>query len=217
MDEEHAEIWALQRWTGGNDLHWSCFLMCPQVSIGLMGCWSWAWAIHRSWAVGRASTRWSWRSRKPSYASWQPFWRATVLSCDLSLRHPLRKPQMLARFLTCKVREIMSVRPLLSKTQELSIHLQLSELDNKVTEETGWRDQSSCCCSQQSPQTPLHWNDIKSTIDFNYMSRFFFFLWKKWFRMISTKVFTWSQVVLWFPVSTPVIRKTKSSWATVDF
>lgn len=105
-----------------------------------MGCWKWAWAIRQSWAVGRASTRWSWRSRKPSSASWQPFWRVTVHSYDLSPRHLLKKPQTLAHFLIYKVSGMILLWPLIAKTQTIhagSVSLKLEWLI-KVTEETGW-------------------------------------------------------------------------------
>lgn len=103
-----------------------------------MGFWSWAWVIRQSWAVGRACTPWNWRSRKPSCASWQPFWKATVRSYDPSLRPPLRKPQMLAHFLICKVFKIMTLWPHVTKTLEPSTHVQSVEPDIqvKVTEET---------------------------------------------------------------------------------
>lgn len=100
------------------------FSLCLQVSTGLTGCWRWAWVIRQSWAVGRASTHWSWRSRKPSCASWQPFWKATVHSYGLSPRHHPRKPQMPARFLTCKVSGGMSLWTLVTKTLKPFIHVQ---------------------------------------------------------------------------------------------
>lgn len=138
--------------------HDSCLvlLLCLQVSTALTGCWSWAWVIRLSWAVGRASTRWSWRSRKPSCASWQPFWKATVLSYDLSPRHPPRKPRTPARFLTCKVSGNMSVWPIVTNTLKPFIMAIAFESDSpiRVTEEMGWTDKPSCSFPQQPPQTP---------------------------------------------------------------
>lgn len=79
-----------------------CFF-CPQGSVSWTGCWSWAWATPRSWAVVKVFTLWSWRSRKPSCASWLLFWRVTAPSSDPLPKLLQRKPQMQALSLTCKV------------------------------------------------------------------------------------------------------------------
>lgn len=160
-----------------------------------MGSWSWAWVIRQSWAVGRACTPWNWRSRKPSCASWQPFWKATVRSYDPSLRPPLRKPQMPAHFLICKVFIIMTLWPHVVKTLEPSTHVQSVEPDIqvKVTEETELNSSAvlppaaSSNCSHENTQ-------YKSTVDI-ILSQVFS-LWKKCIWMsIPTKVFTDSR---WF-------------------
>lgn len=54
--------------------------------------------------VGRASTLWSWRSRRPSYASWRPSCGVTAPTCCPSLRPPLRRPLTPAPSLTSKVK-----------------------------------------------------------------------------------------------------------------
>lgn len=160
-----------------SDSWWCFFPLCLQVSSGLMGWWSWAWVNRQSWAVGRASRPWSWRSRKPSCASWRLFWKATAHSYDPSPRPPLRKPQTPVRSLTCKVCGIVSLWPkhCLSTCGVLEPNSQV-----RVTEETGWMDE---------PSSPLKLLTHKPKQVHLWAN--FFSLWKKCVWMtIPTKVFT---------------------------
>lgn len=164
----------------------SFLLLRLQVSTALMGCWSWAWVIRQSSAVGRASTRWSWRSRKPSCASWQPFWKATVLSYDPSPRHRPRKPRTPVRFLTCKVSGIMSLWPQHWKHHGHRVRIrQRSGSQRKQGEQM-----IPAVRFPSSLLKRLTRKHIKQVHCWQRHEPIFFFLWKKFiWMMIPTKVF----------------------------
>lgn len=69
-----------------------------------MSRWS-KWWPTESLMEEKVSKLWSWKFRRPSWGSWQPSYEATAPSCCPSRRHPLRRPQMLAHYLTSKVTE----------------------------------------------------------------------------------------------------------------
>ncbi len=65
--------------------------------------WRPSWASGNLAVVGKVWKPWSWRSRRLSYASWQPSWKATVHTCCPSHRLHLKKQLTPVHSSICKV------------------------------------------------------------------------------------------------------------------